>query len=50
VQLKLPANITTILRTKVGETQEQARLSYRVKNFLIAPDKDLPADLTIDLQ
>jgi len=50
VQLKLPANTTTILKTKVEETAEQAKLSYRVKNFLVAPDKGLPVDLVIDLQ
>jgi len=49
-ELKLPANTTTVLRTKIEETASQAKLSYSVKNFLIAPEKGLPVDLLIDLK
>jgi len=49
-ELKLPANTTTILRTNIETAATQAKLSYRVKNFLIAPEKGLPVDLVIDLQ
>lgn len=48
--LKLPANTTTIVRTKIEEAASQAKLSYQVKNFLIAPEKGLPVNLLIDLQ
>jgi len=49
-KLTLPANTTTVLKTGVDQNAKQAKLSYVVRNFLIAPDKSLPIDLTIDLQ
>ena len=48
-KLTLPANATTVLRTGIDQNAKQAKLSYVVRNFLIAPDKGLPVDLTIDL-
>ncbi len=49
-ELKLPANTTTVLRTTVEQTVNQAKFSYRIKNFLIAPEKGLPVELLINLQ
>jgi hypothetical protein len=49
-KLTLPANSTTLMKTKVDSKTDQVKLSYVVKNFLIAPDKGLPVDLTIPLQ
>jgi hypothetical protein len=53
-KLTLPANTTTILKTKIVATSEEApeqiELSYVAGNFLIAPDKGLPVTLTIDLK
>ena len=53
-KLTLPANTTTILKTKTGakteEAPEQIELSYVAGNFLIAPDKGLPVTLTINLK
>lgn len=49
-KLTLPANVTTIVRTGVDQNAKQAKWSYVVRNFLVAPDKGLPVDLTIDLQ
>ena len=37
--LMLPANATTVLKTKVDEGAEKAELSYVVRNFGIAPEK-----------
>ena len=54
VKVTLPANTTTILKTKTGakteEAPEQIELSYIAGNFLITPDKGLPVTLTIDLK
>lgn len=49
-ELILPANGTTLLKTTVKSDAGQIKLSYVVKNFLIAPDKGLPVELTIHLQ
>jgi hypothetical protein len=49
-KLTLPANSTTLLRTKVDSKAEQVKLSYVVKNFLIAPDKGLSVNLIVPLQ
>jgi hypothetical protein len=49
-KLVLPANSTTLLKAGHGEGAEEVKLSYVVRNFLIAPDKGLPVDLTIDLR
>jgi predicted metal-dependent phosphoesterase TrpH len=49
-KLTLPANTTTVLRMGVDPNAKQVKLSYIVCNFLIAPDKGLPVDLTINLQ
>jgi hypothetical protein len=49
-KLTLPANATTLLRSSIAEGAEQLNLSYVVRNFLIAPEKGLPVDLTIDLR
>ena len=49
-KLTLPANSTTLLRTKADSKAEQVKLSYVVKNFLIAPDKGLPVELIVPLQ
>ncbi|UCC98133.1 MAG: CehA/McbA family metallohydrolase [Phycisphaerales bacterium] len=49
-KLALPANATTLLKCGTEEGAEQLKLSYVVRNFLIAPDKGLPVDLTIDLR
>lgn len=46
----LPANTTTVLKTKVEEGAEQAKLSYVVRNFWVAPEKGLPVSLKIDLK
>jgi hypothetical protein len=48
--LLLPANTTTLLKTKVGEAAEEVELSYVVRNFRIAPDKGLLINLKIDLK
>jgi hypothetical protein len=49
-KLVLPANSTTLLKTKVKGEPEQAKLSYVVKNFLIAPGKGLPVDIITPLK
>lgn len=49
-KLTLPANATTLLRTNVAEDADRLKLPYVVRNFLIAPEKGLPVDLTIDLR
>lgn len=49
-KLTLPANSTTLLKTKVKDDAEEVKLSYTVKNFLIAPDKGLAIELIIQLQ
>ncbi|MEK7996887.1 MAG: Sb-PDE family phosphodiesterase, partial [Planctomycetota bacterium] len=49
-KLMLPANATTLLRSSIEEGAEQLKLSYVVRNFLIAPEKGLPVDFTIDLR
>jgi len=49
-ELTLPANSTTILRTKVDREAAQVRLPYLVKNFLTAPEKGLPVTLMIPLK
>jgi 3',5'-nucleoside bisphosphate phosphatase len=48
-KLTLPANATTVWRSKVDQDAKPAKWSYVVRNFLIAPGKGLPVDLTIDL-
>ena len=49
-KLTLPANATTLLRSSIEEGAEQLKLSYVVRNFLIAPEKGLPIEFTIDLR
>jgi predicted metal-dependent phosphoesterase TrpH len=49
-KLTLPENATTVLEAGVDESAKQVKWSYVVSNFLIAPDKGLPVDLTIDVQ
>jgi len=49
-KLTLPPNATSLLKTARAEGTEEIKLSYVVRNFLIAPDKGLPVDLTIDLR
>jgi predicted metal-dependent phosphoesterase TrpH len=49
-KLTLPANVTTLLKCETEESAEELRLSYVARNFLIAPDKGLPVDLTINLR
>jgi len=53
-KLMLAANATTILKTDIDTTNdeapEQIELSYVARNFLIAPDKGLPVTLTIRLK
>jgi hypothetical protein len=46
--LMLPANTTTLLKTSVG--RDTTELTYLVRNFRIAPDKELPVSLKIDLK
>jgi hypothetical protein len=48
--LMLPANTTTLLKTKVDENTTEAQLSYLVRNFKVAPDKGLPISLKIELK
>ena len=48
--LMLAANTTTLLKIKVGENASEAQLSYRVRNFKIAPDQGLPVSVKIDLR
>jgi len=48
--LVLPANNTTLLRTSTKDEAGKVKLSYVVKNFLIAPDKGLPVELIVPLQ
>jgi len=49
-KLILPANSVTLLKTTAKDDAGQIKLSYVVKNFLIAPDKGLPVKLSIHLQ
>jgi hypothetical protein len=49
-KLMLPANATSLLRSSIPEGAEQLKLSYVARNFLIAPEKGLPVDLTVDLR
>jgi hypothetical protein len=49
-KLVLPANSTTLLRTGAKDKTGEVKLSYVVKNFLIAPDKGLPVELIVYLQ
>jgi 3',5'-nucleoside bisphosphate phosphatase len=49
-KLVLPANSTMLLKTKAKGEAGEVKLSYVVKNFLIAPDKGLPVELIIPLQ
>ena len=49
-KLVLPANSTTLLRTPAKDKTGEVKLSYVVKNFLIAPDKGLPVELIVSLQ
>ncbi|MHC4556340.1 MAG: Sb-PDE family phosphodiesterase [Planctomycetota bacterium] len=49
-QLTLPANATTIVKTKINSEMEQTKLSYQATNFLIAPGKGLPINLIIPLE
>ena len=48
--LMLPANATTLLKTGNPGGTDQLKLSYAVRNFLIAPEEGLPVDLTINLR
>jgi hypothetical protein len=48
-KLTLPANATTIVKTKINGESAQAKLTYQATNFLIAPSKGLPVDLIIPL-
>jgi len=48
--LTLPADATILLKTGNPGGTEPLRLSYVVRNFLIAPDVGLPVDMTVDLQ
>jgi len=49
-ELTLPANSTTILKTKVNHEAKQVKLLYLVKNFLTAPEKGLSVNLIIPIQ
>ncbi len=49
-KLTLAANTVTLLKTSGDEKAKQLKLSYRVKNFIIAPSKPLPVDLIIPLK
>ena len=49
-ELTLPANATTMVKTKIDSKAGRAKLTYRVTNFLVAPDKGLPVNLIIPLQ
>ncbi len=49
-KLTLPANSTTLIRSKVKDDAQELKLSYTVKNFLIAPEKGLPVELIVQLQ
>jgi len=49
-ELTLPANSTTVLRTKINQEATEVRLLYIVKNFLIAPEKGLSVNLVIPLR
>lgn len=49
-ELILPANSTTILKTKVSHEAKQIKLLYLVKNFLTASEKGLSVNLIIPLQ
>jgi hypothetical protein len=49
-KLVLPANSTTLLSTGAKDKAGEVKLSYVVKNFLIAPDKGLPVELIVPLQ
>ena len=48
--LTLPADTTTLLRTGNPGGTGPLKLSYVVRNFLIAPEEGLPVELTIDFQ
>lgn len=49
-KLTLPANSTILLRSKIKNDAQEIKLSYTVKNFLIAPEKGLPVELIVQLQ
>jgi hypothetical protein len=49
-KLVLPANSTTLLSTGAKDKAGEVKLSYVVKNFLIAPGKGLPVELIVPLQ
>jgi hypothetical protein len=49
-KINLPANSTTLLRSRAKSDAQKLKLSYTVKNFLIAPEKGLPVELIVQLQ
>jgi hypothetical protein len=49
-ELSLPADSTIVQRAKSDGQARQITWSYAAKNLLIAPEKSLPVDLTIDLE
>jgi hypothetical protein len=49
-QQLLPANTNIVMKTKIDNKAEQAKLSYIAKNFLVAPDKGLPVNITVSLK
>jgi predicted metal-dependent phosphoesterase TrpH len=49
-KLTLPANATTMVKTKIDSEAERAKLKYRATNFLIAPGKGLSVELIIALE
>jgi hypothetical protein len=48
--LILPANATTVMKTRVDKETGKAKLSYVARNFVIAPDKGLPVDIRVSLK
>jgi hypothetical protein len=48
--LVLPANAVTVMKTRIDRETGKAKLSYNVKNFLVAPDKGLPVNIMVSLK
>ncbi len=49
-KLTLSANAVTIVKTEVDKEAKKAEFKYQVTNFLVAPDKGLPVNLTVCLE
>ncbi|MCD6175328.1 MAG: histidinol-phosphatase [Planctomycetes bacterium] len=48
--ITLPARSTMIARVKLSDDRKAVKLSYTVRDFLIAPEKGLPVEFTISVK